>query len=58
MVGVIAQVIHLVCARIVQMTKLDEVMTFGVVVLSLVCVGIDQVTKLGGVLLSSFADIT
>ena len=56
--GVIAQVIHLVCFRIVQMTKLDEVMTFGVVMLSLVCVGIDHVTRLGEVLLSSFADIT
>ena len=57
MVGVIAQVIYLVCARIVQMTKLDEVMTFAVQVLSLVCVGIDQVTKIGRMLLSSFAHI-
>ena len=47
-----------VCVRIVLMTKLDEVMTFGVVVLNLVCVGIDHVTRLGGVLVSSFADIT
>ena len=58
MVGVIAQVIRLVCVRIVQMTKLDEVITFGVQVLCLVYVGIDHETKLGGVLLSSFADIT
>ena len=58
MVGVIAKVIHLVCVRIVPMTKLDEEMTFGIVVLSLGCVGIDHVTRLGEVLLSSFADIT
>ena len=57
MVGVIAQVIYLVCARIVQMTKMDEVMTFGVQVSSLVCIGIDQVTKIGRMLLSSFAHI-
>ena len=45
------------CVRIVLMTKLDEVMTFGIVVLSLVCVGIDHVTKLGGkVLISGFSD--